>query len=179
MSELQQVLQKLLDGGYVALIGIPPGQQYLFTKKFYAEIAQEPTGTAMVLVEAHGLPVKTFADDWALNFMTFISEAQVPARLEDNRGNPYYCNKYSEAAMKVFKKAMQAGVRYEVLVKSVMLYYKSNVRYKKAIGNYFVQGDWRSDYEALVQAAGNGETSLHNHIKQEVSDGGRSQYKLG
>lgn len=117
--------------------------------------------------------------EWELKFINLIADAQVPQKLEDNKGGVYYANKFSETGLKVFKTALKRGVIYEVLVKSVMLYYKSSVRYKKAIGNYFAQGDWRTDYEALLASAEAGGDALNKHIKEEISDGTTSQFKLG
>jgi hypothetical protein len=116
---------------------------------------------------------------WELKFINLISEAQVPARLEDGNGGEYYANKFSEPALKVFQKALRSGIIYEVLVKSVMLYYKSSVKYKKTIGNYFIQGDWRTDYLALLSAAEEGKESIDSYVKNEIKDEQPSQYKIG
>lgn len=175
MSKLQQLLAKLLDEGYVAIVHT----QYIFTKKWYQEITGSETGVAIVPSQSKALATTSDKMDWSLRFMNLIKEAQVPARLEDNKGNVYYSNKYSEAAMKVFKKALEAGVSYPVLVKSVMLYYKSNVKYKKAIGNYFTQGDWRTDYEAMLETAVEGEQKLIDHIKNETEYHGGAGFTLG
>lgn len=117
--------------------------------------------------------------EWELRFMNLIADAQVPTRLEDSRGNPYYANKFSIEGLKVFQKAMKSGVDYQVLVKSVMLYYKSSVKFKKAIGNYFKDGDWKTDYNALMDSAEKGKDAIADHINKEIHDGTRGNYKLG
>lgn len=123
------------------------------------------------------LPVKK--EDWDKKFMDFIVEAQVPARWEDSNGNPYYLNKFSEAGLKVFRKALESGASYPVLVNSTKLYYKSSTKLKKAIGNYFAHGDWKTDYEALYASAQSGIDSVQQHIKEEISNGNGTQYSIG
>ena len=115
--------------------------------------------------------------DWEQLFMKFIQEAKVPQKLEGTRGEVYYANKYSVPGMKAFKKALQGGYVYDILVKSTMLYYKSSVKLKKAIGNYFAQEDFKSDYQALTEAAASG--TLTEHIKSETNDEQQSAWKLG
>lgn len=117
--------------------------------------------------------------DWPVLFIQFITDAKVPRQLEDNRGGMYPANKYSEDGMKAFRKAMEAGVVYDVLVKSTMLYYKSGTRYKKAVGNYFAEGHWRTDYQNLLDAASQGTTKLDNHIKQETKTNEHTPYRMG
>jgi hypothetical protein len=60
-----------------------------------------------------------------------------------------------------------------------MLYYKGSRRFKKTIGNYITEGDWRTDYEALKRSASQGEEALKNHIKEETEEDGYSGYTLG
>lgn len=116
---------------------------------------------------------------WVDAFIQFITEAKVPARLEGSRGDVYAANKYSEDGMKAFRKTIESGVDYGVLVRSTMLYYKSSTRFKKTIGNYMAHGDWRTDYEALRSAAIDGTTAIEQHIKQETKDNGHNPYRLG
>jgi tetratricopeptide (TPR) repeat protein len=118
--------------------------------------------------------------DWELLFMEFIRQAEVPRMMEDTRGNLYYTNKFSSDALKVFRKAIEKdGVQLPVLLASVKLYYKSKVRLKKAIGNYFTQGDWKSGYEDLKASADKGDIAIHEHIKQHTDESGNSGWKLG
>jgi hypothetical protein len=143
---------------------------------------------ALNLLENHPPPVPALLkqemilpstpQQWEMRFLNLIADAKVPAKLEDNRGGVYYANKFSIEGLKVFKAALLRGVDYSVLVKSVMLYYKSSVKYKKAIGNYFIQGDWRTDYEALLASASEGAEALTKHITNEIkpTDGERSSY---
>ncbi len=127
---------------------------------------------------AVGKSTLTLGKDWTLNFMNFIIEAKVPRQLEGSRGEVYTVNNYSEPAKKVFQKAIEKeGVVYEILVKSTMLYYKSNNKFKKNVGNYFIQGDWRSDYQNLLEAANTG--TIEQHIKSEIDNGSTSYYDLG
>ena len=119
----------------------------------------------------------TTHQEWEDLFSDFIIEAKVPMRLEDGKGGVYASNKFSLAAVKVFKAALSSGIQYELLVKSTMLYYKSSLKYKKTIGNYISNGDWKTDYEALKSSAASG--TLTEHIKNEISDGNQSGWKLG
>jgi hypothetical protein len=117
--------------------------------------------------------------DWQQLFITFIMEAKIPKQAESSNGDVYALNKFSAGALKVFQKAMSDGVIYDILVKSTMLYYKSNVKLKKSIGNYFIQGDWLSDYINLRDSAAGGIESLSEHIKSETHVANQSAWKLG
>lgn len=117
--------------------------------------------------------------NWPDKFIQFINEAKIPARLENNKLEAYAANKYSEDGMKAFRKAIESGIDYGTLVRSTMLYYKSSVRFKKAIGNYMKDGDWRTDYENLKNAAEQGTKELEQHLKTETKDNGYSNYRLG
>lgn len=169
-EQLKQALLQLREEGYMAY----REGSYRLTEKghglfheAHAPAVQQP------------LPVPAVAGkDWTLNFITFIQEAKVPKYLENGKGDQYPANNYSEPAMKIFKKAIEKeGIKYDILVKSTMLYYKSQRnRFKKAIANYFIQGDWRSDYKNLLEAAGTG--NIEELIKSEI-DGPISNYSLG
>lgn len=176
MSNLRSLVQKLRDDGYVI---IDIHHKYQFTDKFYADLDVVSTGEELgLVVQDKGLmtmPKSTL--EWELLFSNFILEAKIPRTLEDNRGQMYYANKASKDGLKEFRKALERGVVYPVLVKSTMLYYLSSVKYKKAIGNYFAQGDWRSDYEALLSSAETG--TIESHIKTETQHGGLTGYSLG
>ena len=60
-----------------------------------------------------------------------------------------------------------------------MLYYKSGNSYKKTIGNYILEGNWRTDYLELQQSASAGEEELKNHIKNSLDNGEHTAFKLG
>lgn len=116
--------------------------------------------------------------DWTQAYLNFILEAEVPQRGEGKDGS-YDLNKYSEPAMKVFRKMIEKeGIIYGILVKSTMLYYKTHKRYAVTIGNYIEKGNWRSDYNALQSAAETG--NIAEHIQTEISnDEEFSRFKLG
>lgn len=166
---LTEVIEFLRDNDYTTT----RAGKLAFTKKFHEDhIAQKGQSSDTSIIVAPG--------NTADIFIKFILEAKVPARLEDTRGNPYYTNKFSEEAAKIFyRMIVKEGVNYDLVVKSTMLYYKSGVRLKKAIGNYIIQGDWRTDYEDLKNSAGAGEQELKDHIKNTVDGGGYSPFKLG
>lgn len=136
----------------------------------------------LTVVKVEPMAVVPFVtpENWPSSFMEFIAEAKVPRMLEGKHGEMYHGNKYSEAGMKAYRKALEKeGVQYDVLVKSTMLYYKSSIRLKKAVGNYFALGDWRTDYDALMHAAESGEQTLTKHIKDETSAGFNGGYVIG
>ena len=116
--------------------------------------------------------------DWPKAYLTFIKDAQVPER--GNGGTSGYdLNKYSEPAMKVFRRMLERErVQYSVLVKSTMLYYKTRKQYQVTIGRYIEEGLWRSDYEALLSSAADG--SITEHIQKQIDDNEEtSRFKMG
>lgn len=158
----------------------PSANRWILTGKFHDLVDKEEKAEALPVPAKSVSLLPTKKEDWERLFMNFIMEAQVPARGEASDGTPYYLNRFSEDGLKVFKRALENGVVYEVLVRSTLLYYKSSTKLKKGIGNYFKQGDWRTDYEALLQSADQGIEALQSHIKQEVSSNvNRTQYKIG
>lgn len=115
--------------------------------------------------------------DWIEQYKQFILDAAVPKRCQGKYGEPYDTNKYSEPGMKAFKKAMESGIQYEMLVAATALYYKSAVKMKVAIGRYMEEGRWRSDYDALVASAES--NTVKEHINEVTDDGEYSFTKLG
>lgn len=127
-----------------------------------------------------GFPKVAKTISWDDVFIQFIKAAQVPNRLENNRNEVYAANKFNSDACKVFRKAIEKeGYDYDLLIKSTMLYYKSSLRFKKAIGTYFTSGDFRTDYLNLKNAAETSSEELQSHIKQEIKDNGHNAYTLG
>lgn len=184
LKPLKEILDELVQRGYV----LEQKGKYKFTALFYEDL----TGTRQGLVRTQSgelvvaepslpanMPEKII--NWELAFVKFIAAAQVPERLNDNKGMPYYANKYSEAGMKVFRKIIEKeGVNIELLVQSTALYYKSSIAYKKTIGNYITDGDWRGDYQKLADAANTSEEAVIKHIQNEVkNESGYSPYTLG
>lgn len=131
----------------------------------------QPDGTVVV-------PGK-FYFSWENRYKQFIMEAKVPARLDNNRGENYQVNGYSEKGMKAYRKACESGIEHELLVKSTMLYYHSRIRFKVAIGRYMEEGIWKTGYDALADAAGQGEQQVIDHIKAETQDDQQSSYRVG
>ena len=131
----------------------------------------------MIEISSGAVQVIDAINDWTQLYLNFIKEAEVPSYGEGRDGR-YDLNKYSEPAMKVFKKAIEGGVQYPVLVKSTMLYYKTRKQYPLKIGNYIADGAWRSDYEALLSSAEDG--TIINHIQKEIDDNTEfNRFKLG
>lgn len=174
---LQQALQQLVFEKYIQATD---AYNYDLTEKGIQLLRQSYTVPVPALIKPqnNALQIIKMQQDWMLAFMNFIMEAKIPKYCDNGKGEQYIVNNYSEPAMKVFKKAIEKElVVYDVLVKSTMLYYKSTKnKFKKAVGNYFVQGDWRSDYNALLEAADTG--TVESLIKSEM-DNGNSRFELG
>ena len=190
--ELKSVVEWLMGAGYMDLDKGKPGLTAYFQKAyksvqkdlFTVATTPEPIGLPTVVNQGLTIPIRELLnkykyEDWVALYMQFIQQAQIPRRVMNSRGEAYETNKYSEDGMKAFQKAMKAGTDYELLVKSTMLSYKSGSRYKKKIGNYMCEGDWRSDYLALQEKAKEGETEVITHIKNELKDGSYNPYTLG
>lgn len=176
--ELKQVVQWMLENGYlVAVKG-----KYKVTAKFNKEMTGQETGLIVVngkpLVMEVSPPVLNATPDWRQLYMNFILEAQVPSKAE-GRDGVYDLNKYSEPAMREFKKMIEKEkIQYPILVKSTMLYYKTRKRYQVTVSRYITEGLWRSDYEALLSSAESG--TVEQHIKQEINDNTEfTKFKLG
>lgn len=184
--EVHEVHDYLKREGYIKVVR----GQYAFTQKYFEALAipkpkviqSKGTSSPTVVpapVQALSASLSTVLStlDWPARYIAFIQEAKVPPRLEDGRGGMYYANKYSEEGAKAFRKILEVDkAEYQVLVKSTMLYYKSGTRYKKKIGNYIVDGDWRSDYTDLVEKFSKGEKEVTQHIKDQLDDGQHTQY---
>lgn len=190
--ELTEVMEWLMTKGFVVIHKDKPKFTALFHKAYNGI---EKGLTAQGTVIEPGLPTLAVAtvapqppvpakfsvykyEDWVALYMQFIVDAKVPRRLLSGRGEPYSTNKYSEDGMKAFQKALKAGAKYDILVKSVILYYKSGGSFKKAIGNYMAQGDWRTDYMQLLESAQQGAEELNKHIKQELKTE-HNAYRIG
>lgn len=171
---LTDVVLFLRDNGYTTT----RAGKLCFTQKFHDDHATQ-RGVVNTTSVAKTDQQITLAEGLSKAFMNFIMDAKVPSRLEDNRGNPYYVNKYNEDAAKAFTRMIANGISYELLVKSTMLYYKSGVKFKKAIGNYILQGDWRTDYEELRASAEQGSEQIKNHINQTLDNGQHNPFSLG
>ena len=176
---LQQAVQQLCKEGYLYFNPNVDGGAHVLSKTG-TDLLISASVPTLIKPQNNALQVIKMQQDWMLAFMNFIMEAKIPKYCDPANGkDPYIVNNYSEPAMKVFKKAIEKElVVYDVLVKSTMLYYKSTKnKFKKAVGNYFVQGDWRSDYLALMDAAGTG--TVESLIKSEMDNGNKSSYSIG
>lgn len=115
--------------------------------------------------------------DWDQFYIQFIREAEVPVRGESKSGS-YDINKFSNDGAKFFRKIIESGIKYSILVKSTLLYYKTRNQYQVTINNYIVNGLWRSDYDALLSSGEDG--TIEQHIQKTIDDGkGFSRFKRG
>jgi hypothetical protein len=108
--------------------------------------------------------------DWVEFYSKFIADAKVPDYAEVKYGNRYATNKYSEAGMKAFQRAIKSGCNYKALVVAVGMYYKSNTQYKKAVGSYMESGEWRTDYAKLLDEVSKG--NIENYLTNDTNTTG-------
>lgn len=87
------------------------------------------------------------AKSWDKMYLKFIKDTEVPALLYDLQGHSYAANLFTQDGLKSFKKALQGGISYESLVDIVKSYYKSEIRFKKTIGNYMKDNMWYNSNE--------------------------------
>lgn len=175
--DLKTIYEYLRDNGYVMV----DKNELVFTRKFMEEIEPFRQRKRPVrMVEALPVPIKQDITtvtlfkpiDWRLAYADFIRDAHVPSKLEGKGTDLYDGNKYTEDAMKEFKRMIEKeGIDLAILIKSTMLYYAPGKKYRKKISNYITEGIWRSDYDALILAAKTGEKELKTHIEKEIKDG--------
>jgi hypothetical protein len=168
---LKETVHSLLENGYMMIVK----GKYVVTAKFNKEM----TGKEVGLIKLNNEPVVQEYEpliiatpiDWPMRFMNFIVEAQVPT-MGSGKDGTYDINKYSEPAMKAFKRMLEKDkVNYQLLVKSTMLYYKTHKQFQKTISNYIADGLWRTDYYALASAAAEGKEAIQSHIQKSIADG--------
>lgn len=168
---------------------------WLITNKYVTMHKGKPVFTDKARVELNavgkppppppdGLPVKTVPNPPAITetsyeeqYKQFIAVCQIPMKSYDSYGRAYALNKYSLEGAMAFKKALQKGYKLDVMALAVTLYYKSNVQFKKAIGNYMSSGEWESDYDTVLKKHEEG--TLKEHIKTEVHDTNISWFTRG
>lgn len=168
---LKEVAEFLVANGYAYCLK----GNYKFTAKFHRELKDSSVLPAPV-VASKQLPA-VVSTEWEQKYKQFIIDAKVPPYCYSKRGERYSINKYSEDGMKAFRKAIESGCIYEMLVMTVALYYKSGDTLKQAIGRYMAEGTWKSDYDALVHKAS--ADQLKEHINEVTDDGQHSFTKLG
>jgi hypothetical protein len=177
---IKEVFEFLRDGKYI----VASKGKYNFTDKFYQEKGNPIIDRSGVMTRSDQeddqmrrsrdnseVILRTDPEAQRRTFINFIMMCKVPRRGQTNKGDEYDMNKYSEEGFKVFQQCIKDGVNIDLLIKSTTLYYASGSSYKKKIGNYLVDGDWRTDYLTLVEAAKDGEQALKDHITEELDNG--------
>ena len=180
---VKEVFEFLRDGKYI----VANKGKYNFTDKFYQEkgtgkvdhsqvlsLADNATPQMIDSVNNSIVALKTNVEAQRSLFLNFILASKVPRKLETARGDSYDVNKYSEEGFKVFQQMIKDNINMNMLIRSTTLYYASGTGYKKKIGNYLVDGDWRTDYLEMVARAEEGEQSLKDHITEELDNGEHS-----
>lgn len=176
---LKEAVDFLLSRGYLIR---GAGGKLRVTQKVYDDL-NIPGNMLMQLKSSehpiHGsVVISPDLVDWKDAYIKFIMAAQVPERGETRYGEYYPMNKYSDPGMKAFKQAIwNGGIDLATLIRSTMLYYKSSIKLKVAIGRYMVEGLWRSDYEKLVMAQK--DNTVEEHIKTELDNGTTTGWQVG
>jgi hypothetical protein len=144
----------------------------LLVQNGYLEIVKEKYRATAKLnkVEVESLQIQTLVGiatmSWEDLYVKFIQDCTIPKWGESGNGDLYELNKYSADAMKVFRKMIEKdGIKYDLLVKVTIAYYKSGNRFRKKIGNYITEGLWRLDYMTLKdQPLEKQQQTLNNQI---------------
>lgn len=153
--EFNEVVNYLTDNGYMQLIKNKP----VFTDKF-----REALNGTSALVHATTTLAKA-KESLESVYIEFITRCQIPEKAHDSYGNVYSLNKYSKEGAKAFEAAIKAGFDLKILAITVTLYYKSAVKYKKSIHSYMTSGEWKTDYQLILQKQSEG--TLDKHIQDE------------
>lgn len=116
---------------------------------------------------------------WEEEYKSFIICNGVPKRLETQRGESYPANTYSEAGMRAYRKAIEQGYDMILLGGAIRLYYKSNIKFKMAIGRFMEEGHWKTYYDELKAAAEQGVDAVNNLVTEQTKDNDVDHYELG
>jgi hypothetical protein len=183
--ELKEVMEWLVTNKYVTIHKGKPK----FTSLYHKEVTGIEKGLTVLGTVRENLPVAQQESfdvikinaykpvDWVRFYQELITFCEIPSKAYSDRGDAYSLNKYSEDGMKAFQKSMKEGYDPRILAMAIKLYYKSSIRLKKAVGNYMSSGEWKTDYQNLVENAKNG--TLDALIKQEVKTKNDGSYQFG
>jgi hypothetical protein len=176
--EIKEVVQFLLENKYI----VCHKGKYKVTERFYEEV----TGTSMGLIIPADLnlqvamPIKDQRLAWPTRYLNFIKECDIPRYGQSSNGGQYELNKYSQDGCKAFQKALEKYyLDYDLLVKTVKLYYKSKVGLKQSITTYMQSESYLSDYKTLLESAQQGEEALKQHLKQSTQNDNGTAYEQG
>ncbi len=178
---LKEVMKYLVDNQYVVKVR----GNLVFSRKFKEEYTEEKPPVEILSIGSVAIVPKPAKMDpggiyYADRFIQFSMDCQAPKKIAGPRGTIYPGNKYNEkAAITLLKMLKEEGVDYDLLVKSTMLYYKGAGDCKKALGNYILEGTWRTDYLELKNSAEKGVEALGQHIKTTLDNGEHSLIRIG
>jgi len=186
--DLKSVMEWLVENKYVTIHKGKPK----FTTQYYKDVTGIEKGLTLQGTVVESLPAKvpqvpkpfdqnavaTYTpQQWCFYYTEFIKACAIPAKGMGPKGDSYALNKYSEDGMKAFRQALKEGYQIQVMIAAVTLYYKSAIFLKKAIGNYMASGEWKTDYQTLIEKAESGE--LAEHIKNETKQEHGGIYQWG
>lgn len=155
-----ELLKQLIRGNYILYFN----QNIVVTNKFLREFERLPSyeeltkNSALTPVVKKKAEIEVVLPEGTMPFKQFILDAKIPQM--SNTRDPYPLNKYNSQAEKIFLKALKSGIDYKVLLMATMNYYKKG-NYHNHIGNFFIKGIWRGEYEDMLTAIKTNTVSKH------------------
>ncbi len=140
-KELYDILFK---HGYAVVVDNKP----VLTKKFNDLFPKPLTQVVVPPIKETFIykPLIGFADDKKSVWNQFISDAEIPHRVNATTGGQYTVRQFSKpAAEALYKIVHDPVVDYNVLVASTKNYYKT-VTYKILLSKYLLNDVWKDEY---------------------------------
>lgn len=139
-KELYDVLFKY---GYAVVVDNKP----VLTKKFNDLFPKPATQVLAPTLETFIYkPLTGFANDIKSIWNQFISDAEIPHRVNATSGGQYTVRQFSKpAADRLYKIVHDPVVDYNILVASTKNYYKT-VTYKILLSKYLINDVWKDEY---------------------------------
>lgn len=153
MTNLHTTIEALLAEQYIVKVG----EQFVFTKKFYADLAIPAITSKLeiaTIVKAHQPTYVRLGIDPSLDqvqyrkavWSKFVQDAEIPHRVDTGSGS-YTIKQYSKyAAARLIQIIGNPAIDYAILVESTKHYYKT-VTYKVTLMRYIMEDFWEVEYE--------------------------------
>lgn len=136
-----QAVDYLFKDGYLAQVN----GEVVVTGKFKRTFNPTKFNNVEVFVPEPG-PLSPL-DAWN----QLIKDADIPHRVPNYNGQSYTVRQYTLNTAKAIAKVINdPTINYEVLVKSIHNYYRSNA-YKHTLKNYFEKLIWKAEYEETLK----------------------------
>jgi len=160
-QEFLDSLNLMVKAGLVTFIKNKP----VFTDAARVHLSSSPSSTQLTTMTSQSLVVAENLED---KYKNFILQCKVPMKGYDSQGNAYSMNNFSKDGLKSFNEILAAGYDSVILQLAVAIYYKSNITYKKAIGNYLISREWVSLYDRVLTEHHQG--TLNKFVKNETAE---------